>query len=88
MTHRIVTGIACVIISAGTVSFPSYLQEKLAQYEGPMDEIQVTYKKPMTTMQMLISNCPNNFGALDVFMECREDVIKRFNHEGLTVGKK
>ena len=81
MTHRIVTGIACVIISAGTVSFPSYLQEKLAQYEGPMDEIQVTYRKPMTTMQMLISGCKNELGYLDEFLSCREDIIKRFNDE-------
>ena len=78
MTHRIVTGIACVIISAGTVSFPSYLQEKLAQYEGPMDEIQVTFKKPMTTMQMLIAKCPNVFGKLDEFLDCREKVVYKY----------
>ena len=78
MTHRIVTGIACVIISAGAVSFPSYLQDKIAQNESPMNEIQVTFKKPMTTMQMLIAKCPNVLGELDTFLACREKIVYKY----------
>ena len=78
MTHRIVTGIACVIISAGAVSFPSYLQDKLAQHEGPMEEIQVTFKKPMTMVELLISNCKNELGKLQQFLDCREEIVLQY----------
>ena len=78
MTHRIVTGTASIMLTALTVSFIVFVEEKVAQYEGPMDEIQVTFKKPMTTMQMLIAKCPNVFGKLDDFLDCREKVVYKY----------
>lgn len=77
MTHRIVTGIACVIISAGTVSFPSYLQDKLAQHEGPMEEIQVTFKKPEKLIYAIIlKTCGQPaLGKLGNFLDCRDKTM-------------
>jgi hypothetical protein len=52
MTHRIITGTACILIAASTIGFIDFVEKETAE---PLDEIQVTFKKPMTMVNLLIS---------------------------------
>ena len=84
MKHRIVTGITCVIIAASTVSFPSYLKEKIAQNETPMREITWTYKKPAKLVYAIIlKTCGKpEIGKLGEFLACRDRVFVIYSNGG------
>ena len=84
MKHRIVTGIACVIIAATTANFPSYLKEKIAQNETPLREIQVYPKEhePLIYRIILIQCGKPELGRLDAFMTCRDKLYVIYSNRG------
>jgi len=75
MTHRIVTGIACVILIVSTYQIIELVRVETME---PLDEITVQVRKPMTMVEILISNCPNKLGHLQVFLDCMDKIVYKY----------
>jgi len=78
MRHRITTTIACIVIAAVATDFISAIREHYEE-NAELTPIQVTTRKPMTSLDILIGMCPNEFGKLQEFLDCREKVVLRYS---------
>ncbi len=75
MKHEIIAIAASIILLLSTSNFLEFVRIETAE---PIDEIQVTFRKPLSSVQMLISQCPLRFGYLDEFLDCREEILYKY----------
>lgn len=68
----------CLIIIAG-VATDYFNLEYRANKASPIKEIEIVLRKPMSTLDMLIAQCPNEFGKLKDFLDCREEIVLRYS---------
>ena len=80
MKHRLVAWIACVIIAAVATDFISAIKD-YHEANTELTPIQVKTRKPMTMMQILISQCPNRLGELQTFLDCREEIVLQYREQ-------
>jgi len=45
--------------------------------------IQVKIRKPLSSMEMLISQCPNRLGELQTFLDCREEIVLQYREQDI-----
>lgn len=74
MKYEIIILGLTVLVMLGLSEFIEAVEDSQT---GPMTEIQVRNRKPKTTQQMLIDNCPHERGKLQAFIDCRAEIIKR-----------